>query len=101
MSAQTSYLVSTMLRQLLTLLALFTGLAAAGEPAHARISGVENVRLAYASETPQSCIERCSPLAAQLARYLERQPENRENGSRTWQMVALPGVIPGVDRAHE
>lgn len=100
-AAQNSYLAHTMLRQLLTLLAIFTGLAATGEHAHARVTGVENVRLAFASEASETCIVRRASLAAQMTRRPEKLCNSADNCHRRERIVYWPTVMLKVDRARE
>ncbi|QYJ05872.1 hypothetical protein [Qipengyuania flava] len=89
-----------MLRRILTLLALLTGLAAAGAPAHAVVynaaSGVE-----VAAGT-----EKAGKAAARECRTATRQslasPRKAEPcGARPTITVLIPTVQVGVDRAYE
>ena len=100
-AAHNSYLAHTMLRQLLTLLAIFTGLAATGEHAHARVAGVENVSLASASEAAETCIVRRASLAAQMTRSPEKLRDRADNCHRRECIVYWPTVMLRVDRARE
>ncbi|MXP25461.1 hypothetical protein GRI39_05320 [Altererythrobacter indicus] len=100
-AAQSSYLAHTMLRQLLTLLAIFTGLAVTGEHAHARVTGVENVRLASISEACEICTVRQASLAAQMARGPEKLRDSVDNCHHRAGVIYWPTIMLKVDRAHE
>ena len=90
-----------MLRRLLTLLAIITGLTAIGAPAHARFSGVEDVQVQIAGESASRC------QAQQLASF--EQPLERLLGqkavaplcARPVLVIHIPTVQIRIDRAHE
>lgn len=88
-----------MLRQLLTLLALISGLAATGAPAQAPVAGVESVRLVAAVELASKCATPSSGVA------LAPRPETTERAKspcpKPRPTIVLPPVMLGVDRAHE
>ena len=88
-----------MLRQLLTLLAILTGLTATGAPAHAHVADVESVRLVAAVELASKCATPSSGVA------LAPRPETTERAKspcpKPRPTIVLPPVMLGVDRAHE
>ncbi|WP_126172532.1 hypothetical protein [Altericroceibacterium xinjiangense] len=88
-----------MLRQLLTLLAIFTGLAAVCEPAQARTPGIEQVRLQADTQLIVSCVIRAGSGSHQLSRAgkaASAQPQKPR-----CMPVIVPRVMLGADRAHE
>ena len=90
-----------MLRQLLTLLAIFTGLAALGTPAEARIAAFDGVQMESARERSGGCEVRQlgSPVAP-----LDVGVGEREQASvcpRPVVTVVIPTVQLGPDRARE
>jgi hypothetical protein len=90
-----------MLRKLLTLLMLVTGLAAAGTPAQARIFDVESVRTIDAAYT---CAAQPSAHSVQLASVLRKDRDDAQAKScpRPPKIVLIvPTVMLQVDRAHE
>ena len=89
-----------MLRQLLTLLALLTGLAATGEIAQARVVGVENVALAVQAENAtaaraQAIVALAEMPDARIAAPVAALPQSAE--------IPLPPapVLVPADRARE
>ena len=85
-----------MLRQLLTLLAVFAGLTAAVEPVRALEAGVETVRLADVA-TP------CGVKAPVVPLQLDQGIEAREARPCVRKPVVIPAftVMLRADRAHE
>jgi hypothetical protein len=93
------YLTGDMLRQLLTLLALITGLAATGAPAQAHVPDVQHVRLVAAAEFASKCTTAVSGLALRPAPEMVGQAKSPCPKPRP--PIVLPPVMLGVDRAHE
>lgn len=88
-----------MLRQLLTLLALISGLAATGTPAQAHVADVQNVRLVAAAELASKCVTPSSGIA--LAPVPETRERTKSPCPKPRPTIVLPPVMLGVDRAHE
>lgn len=88
-----------MLRQLLTLLAVISGLAATGAPAQAHAMDVENVRLVAAAEQAAKCAAPISGMA--LAPRPERTKRAKSPCPKPRPMIVLPPVMLRVDRALE
>ena len=88
-----------MIRKLLAILVLVTGLAAAGTPAQARIFDVESVRSIDASYT---CTTQAGALGAQLAIRKERDEAQPKMCPRPPKIVlVVPTVMLHADRARE
>jgi hypothetical protein len=89
-----------MLRQLLTILAIFTGLAAAGAPAQAaQVNDVAAVRLVATAELSAKCTMPSSGpafLPSAPAKDGEKPPCPRPRPP-----IILPPVMLGADRALE
>lgn len=90
-----------MLRKLLALLVLVTGLAAAGTPAQARVFDVESVRTIDAG---YSCAAQPGSRSAQLVSVLrndrdEAQPKSCPRPPKI--VVIVPTVMLRADRARE
>jgi hypothetical protein len=88
-----------MLRQLLTLLALISGLAATGAPVQAHAADVENVRLVAAAELVSKCAVPISGVA--LAPRPEAMERAKSPCPKPRPTVILPPVMLRVDRALE
>ena len=88
-----------MLRQLLTLLALISGLAATGAPVQASVSEVADVRLVAASEQAAKCAAPISGMA--LAPRPETMKRAKSPCPKPRPMTVLPPVMLRVDRALE
>jgi len=89
-----------MLRKLLTVLAILTGLAAAGAPAQAaQLSDVAAVRLVTASELAAKCTLPSS--GAALTPPAPRKDGTKAPCPRLRPPIVLPSVMLGVDRALE
>ncbi|ANU08170.1 hypothetical protein [Paraurantiacibacter namhicola] len=89
-----------MLRQLLTLLALFTGLAATGDVAHARMASVENVAQSVLVDEvstvhTQGIVALAQMPDARIAAVRPQAPRHAEPPR-----VSAPVLVP-VDRARE
>ena len=96
----TPYLHDAMLRRILTLLALLTGLAAVGTPAHALVHQAETgVELASGSERAIKR-EACARVSAvrQALAAPRREPDCRDVRGVT---IVIPTVQMGSDRAYE
>lgn len=89
-----------MLRQLLTLLALVSGLAATGAPAQAHVPDVQNVRLVVAAELASKCAAIPSSGIA-LAPVPQTTKRAKSPCPKPRPTIVLPPVMLGVDRAHE
>jgi len=90
-----------MLRQLLTLLAILTGLAASGAPVQARVSGIEGVQMEAPRERAATCEERQlapSFVAGDLQGFHKAQPGPCPRPTVT---IVIPTVYLGGDRARE
>jgi hypothetical protein len=88
-----------MLRQLLTLLALISGLAATGAPAQAHVPDIQNVRLVAAAEFASKCTTTVSGLALRPAPEMVGRAKSPCPKPRP--PIVLPPVMLVVDRAHE
>lgn len=99
-SGGTPYLPVEMIRRLLTLFAILTGLTALGAPAQARISAMDEVRVHATGDVA----EICSPVRA-MARTVGSAPAAilRQNGPRPLSRMAVitPAVMLKADRARE
>lgn len=88
-----------MFRQLLTLLAVFTGLTTAVAPAQAMHMGVAAVVAAQDVATGQVQV---AAVVQEQAQALSRTPAPlAQAAAHTVQRVITPAVIIRVDRAHE
>ena len=90
-----------MLRKLIAILVLVTGLAAAGTPAQARVFDVESVRSIDAGYT---CSAQATSRSAQLVNILSRdrdqtQPKSCPRPPKI--VVIVPAVMLQADRARE
>jgi hypothetical protein len=90
-----------MLRKLLTLFAILTGLAAAGAPAHARIATLEEVRLEASSSLSAPCVAARRQVEANFGRGHQRVVRPAEPCARATITFRVPTVMLGVDRARE
>ena len=90
-----------MLRRLLTLLAVITGLAASGAQAEMRVSGLNQVQLEAAVSQASAC--QTSGYSDQLiVQPRKKQPaEAQSECPRSVVTVVIPTVMFGPDRAHE
>ena len=89
-----------MLRQLLTILAILTGLVVAGAPAQAaQVNGVATVRLVAKAELATKCTLPSSGPA--LAPTAPLKDGSKSPCPRPRPPVVLPPVMLGVDRALE
>ncbi len=88
-----------MLRQLLTLLAVFTGLTTAVAPAYALDARVQTVAAAQEVAAGQ---QQVAAVVQEEAQALRRIPAPQaETALHTVQLTITPTVILKVDRAHE
>ena len=95
------YLPKTMLRKLIAILLLVTGLAAVGTPAQARVFDVESVRTIDAG---YACSAQAGTRSAQLVGVLrndraEAQPKSCPRPPKI--VVIVPTVMLQADRARE
>jgi len=89
-----------MLRRLLTLLAIISGLTAMAAPAHARITALAEAQVQIASESAGQCrIAKAERLSADKQRAL-RESEPPRCKLRTITIV-IPTVQLSADRARE
>jgi hypothetical protein len=89
-----------MLRQLLTILAIVTGLAATGAPAQAaRVSDVASVRLVATAELSAKCTMPSSGPA--LIPTVPKRDADKPPCPRPRPPIVLPPVMLGADRALE
>jgi hypothetical protein len=95
-----SYLAPVMLRKLLALLVLVTGLAAIGQPAQALVGDVQSVRAA--ADAGYACAaqpgQRSAPSSLRRERD-EAQPKSCPKPRRI--VLVVPTVMLQADRAHE
>jgi len=96
-----AYLTWAMLRQLLTLLAILSGLAAAGAPAQARISGFDGVQLEAARERVPACEALQQSRSAMPLEAHARSAVGGLSCPRPIVTIVIPTVQLGVDRARE
>lgn len=90
-----------MLRKLIALLVLVTGLAALGQPAQARIADLDSVGLA-SLDTGLSCATQQSTRSAQLAVQRERNDAQPKICPKPPKIVLIvPTVMLQADRARE
>lgn len=90
-----------MLRKLIALLVLVTGLAALGQPAQARIVDVDSVGLA-ALDTGLACATQQGTRSAQLAVRRERDDAQPKICPKPPKIVLIvPTVMLQADRARE
>ncbi|HYC81164.1 MAG TPA: hypothetical protein VEB68_01765 [Croceibacterium sp.] len=90
-----------MLRKLIALLVLVTGLAALGQPAQARIVDVDSVGLA-SLETGYACSAKQGAPAAHLAVARERDETHPKMCPKPPRIVLIvPTVMLQADRARE
>lgn len=88
-----------MFRQLLTVLAVLTGLTTAVAPAHAMHAGVQAVVAAQDISTGQVQV---AAVVQEQAQALSRTPAPlAEAAPHRVQLTITPAVIIRVDRAHE
>lgn len=88
-----------MLRQLLTLLAVLSGLTATVTPAHALETGVQAVELA---QDGASCIAKAAVHSEDWNEVFTRITDDRQNFCpRPIITISTPTVMLRVDRAHE
>ena len=88
-----------MLRKLLAILVLVTGLAAAGTPAHARIFAAESVR---AADVSYACTAPVGTHQEQLASSRQRDEAEPKSCPKPPKIVVIvPTVMLQADRARE
>jgi len=90
-----------MLRQLLTLLALITGLAATAAPAETRLAAHQGVQLQAATE--KSAVALAQRIVPAASRFSEAAGQAAPLTAITLERWApgTPAVRIGLDRAHE
>jgi len=91
-----------MMRQLLTFLAILTGLTAFGAPVQARVSAMDEVRVQVARDGAAAC----SPVQAKACAMRASIPARFSGGEvsrlRPQQaIIVAPAVVLQADRAHE
>ena len=87
-----------MLRQLLTLLAIATGLAALGVPAHAAADASEVQLAAAEAADSDATAQGVAPAPTQLRFY---PAPVRRGPAPEWRAPLAPTVLAGIDRARE
>ena len=95
------YLAPVMLRRLLTLAAILSGLAAIAAPAEARVAAVEQVRIAAVGE---HALQAQAQAPAHIAGQLQSAVASGTGLSRSEGAdfgLAVPAVQTGIDRARE
>ncbi len=90
-----------MLRKLLTLFVILSGLAAAGAPAQARIATLEEVRLEASSALGQSCSVARRQADARFGHRAPKVEKSSEVCLRPTITIRIPTVMLGTDRARE
>ena len=96
----TPYLNDAMLRRLITLLAILSGLTAAGAPAHAVVyDGASGVELA--SKAEKACKSDSARCAVAERKSLDAPREKKPCKSVCFVKVFIPTVQLGIDRAYE
>jgi len=96
-----AYLQPVMLRRLLTLLAILSGLTAIGAPAHARISALEEIQLEASGERASVCEGRQLALPQGPLDLLGGHKAHGPSCPRPAVTVVIPTVQLGADRARE
>lgn len=90
-----------MLRKLIALLVLVTGLAAFGQPAQARIADLDSVGLASLSASPAHAAQ-VHVVAPRFVAKRERGEAPQKGGTKPPKVVVVvPTVMLQADRAHE
>jgi hypothetical protein len=90
-----------MLRRLLTLLAIITGLTAIGAPAQARFSGLEDVQVQVAGESAARCQAQQLASLEQPLEHLLKCTADAPFRPRPIVTIMVPTVRLQADRAHE
>ena len=90
-----------MLRKLLTLFALLTGLAAIGAPATARAMDLRGVGMVASAELSAKCAQTPGKRGDDRKRPAEGGKETRPCPKAAPSIVYFPPVMLKVDRAHE
>jgi hypothetical protein len=95
------YLAHVMLRRLLTLLAVITGLAASGASAEMRFAGVEQVRLEAALDQASACAVSAGTTPAEPAAARVYAADSVKLCPRPVTTIVIPTILFGPDRARE
>lgn len=90
-----------MLRKLLTLFVLLSGLAAVGAPAHARVAAFDEVRLEASSSLSSQCATAHRQGSAHFGQGHQKVWRAQETCRRATITIRVPAVMLGVDRARE
>jgi len=90
-----------MVRFVLALLAILTGLAAVGEPAQARISGFDGVQLEAARDRGAACEVRQLDQSIAPLELSSRERAQTSVCPHPVLTIVIPTVQLGPDRAHE
>jgi len=91
-----------MLKRILTLFAILTGLAAIAAPAQARFSVIEDIGVHAAGETAPKCADkRIEEGAAPLERYVERKAQPQTACKPAVVTIVIPTVMLQADRSRE
>ena len=90
-----------MLRKLLTLFVLLSGLAAAGAPAHARIAALDEVRLEVSSSIASPCTTARRQGETRFGQGHQRVERASNPCHRATVTIRVPAVMLQADRARE
>jgi hypothetical protein len=90
-----------MLRKLLTLFVLLSGLAAVGAPAQARVAAFDEVRLEMSSSLSSQCVATHRQGDMHLAQGLYRIDRTPGMCPRPVVTIRVPTVMLGIDRSRQ
>jgi hypothetical protein len=90
-----------MLRKLLTLFVLLSGLAAAGAPAHARMAALDEVRLEASSSIASPCATARRQSETRFGQGHQRVERTAGPCQRATITIRVPAVMLKADRARE
>ena len=96
-----AYLDRVMLRRLLTLLAILTGLTAIGAPAHARMAGLDEVQVQARGDGQVLGVARQVSQRAAPEEWLGKRGGQAPAYHRAAISTGIPTVYLRVDRARE
>lgn len=88
-----------MLKRILTLFAILTGLAAVAAPAEARFVALEDIGVHASGESAPKCADKRVAQAAPLARYVERKAQAPAACRPPVITIVIPTVMLGSDRS--
>ena len=90
-----------MLRKLLTLFVLLSGLAAVGAPAHARIAALDEVRIEASSSIASPCVSARRQNEGRFGQGHQRVERTSDQCHRATITIRVPAVMLKADRARE